>query len=306
MTGIRFQDPDASVEAVYGIDPLRAPLKTVRHVFGHDDYLGPAEKLSLLPMVAPALLAFEHLRDAHDGETVAQWWWRSNGNATVMERFVRPFCRGIQFTEPEEISAFNLLGWIHHVMRHPAHTLVAGYHGPRDGTIFAPFGRYLTDRGATIRVGAKLEEIAYHGAGASGRVDAFRFGDGERVEADAFVAAMPVWALVPQLPSPLRPVPFHPSAVRDRPRGGPCRGGRRLVGPADGAEDRERDGHQTQNQTNRVNRPAATTHDRPPFVPALQRFNKQAIPSDHGRRGGFRGSTRGFLRTGPRALRERP
>ena len=124
----------------------------------------------------------------------------------MLERFLRPFCKAIQFTDADEFSAFNLLGWIHHAIYDLPHALDGGYRGARDELIFAPLGRYLTDRGETIRTGAKLHEISYDEA--TGRLTRFVLDTGESVEADAFVLAIPVWHVAPLIPGPLRRDPF--------------------------------------------------------------------------------------------------
>jgi 15-cis-phytoene desaturase len=211
MDELQLQDTEGPAEAVFTINPLHSPLKTLASVLGNNDYLGPLDKLSLLPFAAPGLLPYEMLRERHDGETVVDWWRRSNRDTKVLERFVRPFCRGIQFSEPEQFSAFNFLTWIHHFATHLPETLLAGYRGARDTLIFQPLARYLQERGAVIRTGVKLEEILYapgHGATELGRVSGFGLEGGEKLEGDLYVAALPVWNLVPLVPGPLKAVPF--------------------------------------------------------------------------------------------------
>lgn len=79
----------------------------------------------------------------------------------LRSRVVRPFCRAIQFTDAENFSAYNFLGWIHHSIYGVASQRLAGYNGARDEAIFQPLARYLTQRGVTIRTSAKLEQIHY-------------------------------------------------------------------------------------------------------------------------------------------------
>lgn len=205
MDEIRYQDPNGP-EAVYGINPFHAPIKTILSFLGQNRFLGPIDKLSLLPIAAHGVRSMEALRQSFDGETVAQWWAEAGGTEDVMERFLRPFCRAIQFTDAEQFSAYNFLGWLHHVAYDLPHSLAGGYRGARDEMIFAPLGRYLTDRGVSIRTGAKLREIAY--APEENLVRGFLMETGERLEADAYVAAVPAWVLSPLIPGPLRQQPF--------------------------------------------------------------------------------------------------
>ncbi len=209
MEEVRLQDPDGA-EATYVINPLRSPVRSVTSVLGQNDYLGPRDKLSILPLVAPALLPLETIRERFDHRTVTDWWEESCGDVRVLERFLRPFCRGIQFSEPEHFSAYNFLGWVHHIAKDLPHNLLGGYRAPRDETFFQPLARYLQERGATIRTGVKLREILYSPGrdGQPGAVDGFVLESGERLTADAYVAALPVWNFVPLVPEPLRTDPF--------------------------------------------------------------------------------------------------
>jgi 15-cis-phytoene desaturase len=205
MDEIRFQDPNGP-EAVYGINPLRAPVKTLLGFLGQNRFLGPVDKLSLLPITAQGLRGMESLRRDFDHKTVAQWWAEAGGTTDVLERFLRPFCRAIQFTDVEQFSAYNFLGWLHHVGYDLPHSLAGGYRGARDEIIFAPLGRYLTDRGASIRTGVKLGEILFDPG--ENRVQGFVLEGGGRLEADAYVAAIPAWTFAPLIPGPLRQAPF--------------------------------------------------------------------------------------------------
>lgn len=205
MDEIRFEDPEGP-KAIYGINPLHAPIKSLVSFLGQNRFLGPIDKLSLLPITAQGVRGMESLRQAFDGMTVAQWWAETGGPDDVMERFLRPFCRAIQFTDAEQFSAYNFLGWIHQVAYDLPHSLAGGYRGARDEMIFAPLGRYLIEHGASIRTGAKLREVLYDPA--ENRARGFLLETGDRLEADAYVAAVPAWVLAPLIPEPLCRDPF--------------------------------------------------------------------------------------------------
>jgi 15-cis-phytoene desaturase len=206
-TQIRFQDPEGPTEAMFSIDPLRAPGATLASVLGNNDYLGPKDKLALIPLVAPGLQGYEHLRRTYDQQTVAEMWSKI-GNETVMRRFLRPFCRGIQFSEPEDFSAFDFLTWIHQVTRHPANVHVAGYKGARGDTIFAPMAAWLTTRGAQILLRRPVASLSTVTDKGELRADALELRNGERIEGDVFVMAVPAWELLPLLPPELQQMGF--------------------------------------------------------------------------------------------------
>jgi uncharacterized protein with NAD-binding domain and iron-sulfur cluster len=208
MDEIRFQDPQGP-EAVYGVNPLRSPLKTVLSFLGQNRFLGLMDKLALIPITARGLRSMEGLQADYDHITVAQWWAEAGGTDDVMERFLRPFCRAIQFTDAEEFSAYNFLGWLHNVAYDLPHSLAGGYRGARDEIIFQPLGRYLTARGATIHTGARLREIRYETE--ANRVEGLVLESGERLHADAYVVAVPCWEFARLMPEGLRQQGFFRS-----------------------------------------------------------------------------------------------
>jgi 15-cis-phytoene desaturase len=108
----------------------------------------------------------------------------------------------VQFTDADEFSAYDFLGWAHHSIYDFLHLRLGGYRGARDELIFAPLGKYLTDRGATIRTSVRLREIGYRPD--ERRITGFTFDDGHAIQADAYVAAIPAWELAPLLPPALR------------------------------------------------------------------------------------------------------
>src|SRR5690606_19720576 len=114
---IRFEEVGGP-DATFGINPLYAPLRTALGGLLNNSYLGPLAKLSLLPMFAPAALPDALLR-RFDDRTVVEWWRQVGGSRRALERVLRPFCRAIQFTDADQFSAYNLLGWAHQTLIRP-------------------------------------------------------------------------------------------------------------------------------------------------------------------------------------------
>lgn len=205
MDQMHILDPQGS-RATFGVNPLSSPVKTLLSVLGQNDFLGVRDKLSVLPFALPALASLEAIRRQFEGLTVTEWWRKMSGREDVLERVLRPICRGIQFTDPDEFSAYDFLGWIHHSIYDLPNLKLAGYAGARDETIFAPLGRWLSERGTTIRTGAALREIGYDPE--HRRISGFTVGAAEQIEADAYVVAVPSWTFVPLMPPALRSLEF--------------------------------------------------------------------------------------------------
>lgn len=201
---LRLEEPGGPA-AMFGINPFYAPLRTLLGALGNNDYLHPLAKLSLLPLFSPAILPTALLR-RFDRLTVVEWWRRAGRSQQALERVLRPFCRAIQFTDPELFSAYNLLGWAHQTLIRPLRARLGGYRGARDETIFQPLAAYLQQRGVEIRTEVEVDEIRY--SADQRRIVGFRLVGGETVTADIYVVALPAWVFAPKIPQPLRQQPF--------------------------------------------------------------------------------------------------
>jgi 15-cis-phytoene desaturase len=202
-----FEEPNGP-RAAFGINPLHAPLRTMGGFVGNNSWLNVRDKLSLLPLVAPAFFDMQRLRE-YDNRTVYQWWQHTSGRKQVLERFLQPFCRAIQFTDAKQYSAYNFLGWIHHTIYDLPNARLGGYIGAREETIFRPLAAYLEARGASIRTRTEVVEILHTPEPSpSGQITGFVLADGSIIEADIYVGAMPAWTLAPLIPAALRVDPF--------------------------------------------------------------------------------------------------
>lgn len=208
---VRFEEPGGP-RATFGLNPLYAPRLTLRSILGNNRYLGPLAKLALLPVVAPGVLPMALLRRWFDGITVSEWWRRVGGSRELLERVLRPFCRAIQFTDVEQFSAYDFLGWVHQTLNRPLRARLGGYRGARDQTIFRPLGAYLWAHGVEIRTGVELTEILYDTE--AHEITGLRLASGETVVGDVYVVALPQWIFVDLMPEPLRDVPFFAKLAR--------------------------------------------------------------------------------------------
>lgn len=211
MDEIRFQDPQG-VQATFGINPFTSPWKSFVTLLSQNRYLGLLDKASLAGLALSGLQGIESLQSKYDTKTVTELWSERAGRDDVMERFLRPFCRAIQFTDPDQFSAYNFLGWIHNAAYDLPHSFTGSYRGPRNDIIFQPLRRYLEQKGASIQTGLKLHDIVY--SEQQKRIQGYQLSSGESLEADVYVVAIPAWEFVPLIPKALRLHPFFQNIAR--------------------------------------------------------------------------------------------
>lgn len=213
MTEVKLQAVGAR-EGLVAVNPLRAPLTTARRLLADHRALGPIEKLHAALVAAPAVRGLSALERDHDAESVHTWWYRVSGNDRLLERFVRPFCRGIQFTEPEELSAFNFLTWFHHFTRQPADAVFGAYLAPREEMMFQPLARSIEERGGVIHCSRRLRRVVATRRSGAAHVQRLVFEDGSEARADVYVLALPFWELLPTLSPLFRHTPFFERIAR--------------------------------------------------------------------------------------------
>jgi 15-cis-phytoene desaturase len=202
---VHVQDT-AGPAAVYGVNPLRAPLKTVLSFLRQNTFLGPWDKASLAPLALPALTSLDHLREKYEPLTVVDWWQQVKGTEDVLERLLRPFCRGIQFTDAEQFSAYVFLALLHQMVYHLPQNRLGGYLGAREEIIFQPLMRYLQQRQVVLRPNMRLERLLWQTE--PRQITGLVFADGTQVTADLYVIAIPAWGFVPLIPAPWRQEAF--------------------------------------------------------------------------------------------------
>lgn len=202
---VHIQDAHGG-SATYGTNPITSPIKTLGSLVSQNDFISIGEKLGFGANAIQSLKSLRSLEVELDGLTVAQWWSQGGGSRDVLERILRPFCRAIQFTDVEQFSAYNFLGWLHHIAYDLPHSLLGGYRGPRDEIIFRPIGEYLHQRAARIDTSTSLSSLDYDDR--TNRIVSCTLSTGEKVASDLYVLAMPAWMLDNLLPEAIRIHPF--------------------------------------------------------------------------------------------------
>lgn len=177
-----------------------APLHLVRALLGFD-LLSWQSRLRLL-RIGPALLS-ARLRGTQSlrGMVVARWLRETGQDEESIRKFWDPLVYAIMNTSPREAAAEPFVKTVTRLFLGGRTSGAMGMGAAGLGPLFGDgVGPYLEARGGVVRTRAAVRSLDIQ----EGRVIAAELARGERLEADAFVLAVPPAALLPLLPERYR------------------------------------------------------------------------------------------------------
>jgi uncharacterized protein with NAD-binding domain and iron-sulfur cluster len=155
------------------------------------------DQLSMGYAILAASLMSDLQLEKADEMSLLEWFKRHGMTSTAIDHF-RPFGAGLTFLELNRVSAKALIYWIRSVqctefLKHPG----IGFANGGLGEIYVePARRYIEERGGKVLMGKRVGGLAVKGA----RVDGIELADGEKLEADVYLSAMPFYDLRRVLP----------------------------------------------------------------------------------------------------------
>ena len=164
-------------------DKFRMALGLVRPIFGSHAYL-----------------------DQQDEQSYAAWHLRHGMGETSLHSIMDTMSLALQFQTAENVSAKVPLLALMYFAQMPGAARMGLVKGSPHERLWLPMISLLEGRGAEVRLNARVQEIVYDEV--TGRSDGFLLEDGELVQGDLYISAMPVHSLRKVLPSALRELPF--------------------------------------------------------------------------------------------------
>lgn len=164
-------------------DKLRMALGLVRPIFGSHAYL-----------------------DKQDEQSYAAWHLRHGMGERSLRAIMDTMALALQFQTAENVSAKVPLLAMMYFAQEPGAARMGLVKGSPHERIWEPLIAMLERRGVEFRLNARVEEIVYNED--DGRIAGFLLDDGELVEGDIYVSAMPVHSLRKVLPEPLKQQEF--------------------------------------------------------------------------------------------------
>lgn len=157
-------------QAVMGLAPLHKPLKTLDAVFGNNDFLSPADKLSVMKMMVAG--AKDYVANPHnlDNITVLKYAEAQGVTETAMQRVLVPMTEGIFFMPMDRYSMYNLMGLAMPYLATMPKLRVGAFKGGMTEVMMQPLTDFITAHGGQVHTDSPVEHLVVEDGGVRGVV----------------------------------------------------------------------------------------------------------------------------------------
>ncbi|NTW10416.1 MAG: NAD(P)-binding protein [Chlorobiaceae bacterium] len=162
------------------------------------DFLTMWDKISLIRGLYPALAGNEEYFRSQDHMTYAEWHRLRGASEHSLEKLWRAIALAMNFIEPNVISARPMITIFKYFGTDYAATKFGFFRKNPGDSMIEPMRHYIQSRGARIFVDAKLSRFELED---DGTIKSAIFSDGQKIEADAYISAMPVHSVKKVLPA---------------------------------------------------------------------------------------------------------
>mmetsp|Transcript_25461 Transcript_25461/g.83795 ORF Transcript_25461/g.83795 Transcript_25461/m.83795 type:complete len:531 (-) Transcript_25461:706-2298(-) len=182
----------------FDFPPLPAPLNAGVAILGNREMLSWPEKIRFGLGLIPAFIQGQSYVDEQDRLSVKQWMDKQGVPERVNDEVFIAMAKALNFIDPDRLSMTVVLTALNRFLKETHGSRIAFLDGNPTERLCEPLAEYIRAGGGEVRTGARLKQI--HTSDEDGSVTALELVGGERIEADAYVSAVPVDALKRLLP----------------------------------------------------------------------------------------------------------
>lgn len=184
---------------------LPAPLNGIVAILRNTDMLTLNEKIRFAIGLLPAIIRGQAYVEECDEMSWSEWVRKHNIPDRVNDEVFIAMSKALNFINPDEISASVILVALNRFLQEKEGSKMAFLDGAPPERLCAPLAEHITANGGEVLTNKPLRKFEL---AADGSVSALLLAGGERVEADAYVSAMPVDIVKKVLPSEWAGLPF--------------------------------------------------------------------------------------------------
>ncbi len=156
------------------------------------------DKLSLIRGLLPLLLfGNEDYFRSQDDITYSDWHARRGITENALQRLWRPISLALNFIEPNVISARPMITIFNYFGRNYEDARFGFFKANPNDSMIEPMRQYILKKGGVIENNARLKEFALNEAG---EIQYALLAEGRRIEADAYISALPVHSFKKVIP----------------------------------------------------------------------------------------------------------
>ena len=178
---------------------LPSPLHLVPAIV-KNGYFSFGEMLAFAKSLVPLALKKDKYPPTQDHLTFSEWAKRHRFGTRLLEKMFRPMALALKFIPPEKISAKIILDVTEVFYRIPNASCMGFLKGAPEEHLIAPLKHYSETRGAEFTSGVAAETLQYD----KGEISGVRLSNGEVLDADYYLCALPVHNLNRVLPETMK------------------------------------------------------------------------------------------------------
>ncbi|OWA35940.1 carotene 7,8-desaturase [Saccharibacillus sp. O16] len=194
--------PEAEEAGIFGLDVIRAPLKTALGALGNNKYLTPADKASLIPFFTAGFKDYLSNPEELDEIPLQTYAKRHHVTDQALERILEPLSSGIFFLPPDQYSSYAFFGLFAPGIPRLHKMRIGAFSGGMTDVMSQPLADAIERLGGTVRTSAPVRELMIE----EGAVTGVILENGEHLEAAHVVVAANIRRAQMLLAEPFRDV----------------------------------------------------------------------------------------------------
>lgn len=151
--------PEAKESGEFGLDVIRAPLKTVLGALGNNSYLTPADKASLISFFAAGFKDYLANPEDLDEISLKDYAERHHVTQQALDRILQPLSSGIFFLPPEQYSSYAFFGLFAPGIPRLHKMRIGAFSGGMTDVMCRPLADAIERLGGTVRTSAPVKSL---------------------------------------------------------------------------------------------------------------------------------------------------
>lgn len=187
------------------MEVLPAPLNGIWAILKNNEMLTWSEKLRFAVGLLPAIVGGQAYVEAQDGLTVKEWMHKQGVPDRVSDEVFVAMSKALNFINPEELSMQCILIALNRFLQEKHGSKMAFLDGNPPERLCKPIVDHVQSLGGQLQLNSRLQKIELNN---DGTVKHFLLANGDIVEGDVYVSAMPVDILKLVLPQEWKEVSY--------------------------------------------------------------------------------------------------
>ncbi|GIL70058.1 hypothetical protein Vretimale_3332 [Volvox reticuliferus] len=184
---------------------IPAPWNGIIAILRNNQMLTWPEKIQFALGLLPAIIFGQKYVEEQDNLTVTEWMRKQNVPDRVNDEVFIAMAKALAFIGPDRLSMTVVLTALNRFLQERHGSKMAFLDGAPPERLCQPMVDHFTARGGEVKMDARVRDIVLND---DGSVKHFRLTNGEIVEGDLYMSAVPVDILKLLVPDQWKPMPY--------------------------------------------------------------------------------------------------